>query len=205
MLKNAQRAEAENYYRTEASTLLRLYEQVQFEDVHHNLLPYMPRVPTQALDVGAGSGRDAAWLAARGWHVTAVEPSSELRAGGRKLHPSARIRWIDDTLPDLTQVKRLGHRYSLIMMSAVWMHVAEQDEAEALTTLASLSSPESLTAITVRSGGDTARRGFHDSDIPRLLRRAAEAGFIMLADSVTSDALGRPDIRWRHFVLGRAS
>lgn len=62
----------------------------------------------QALDVGVGSGRDAAWLAYKGYAVIAVEPSAKLRAAAKRLHPEATIRWLDDRLPDLSGVTRLG-------------------------------------------------------------------------------------------------
>ena len=39
----------------------------------------LPRPPGRALDVGAGTGRDAAWLARLGFQVVAVEPSGVLR------------------------------------------------------------------------------------------------------------------------------
>ena len=43
-------------------------------------MPHLPKLPNstsskQALDIGAGSGRDTAWLAAEGWNVVAVEPA----------------------------------------------------------------------------------------------------------------------------------
>ena len=53
------------------------------------------------LDVGAGTGRDAAWLARLGHEVVAVEPSAAMRAEAERRHPAARIRWIDDRLPGL--------------------------------------------------------------------------------------------------------
>jgi protein-L-isoaspartate O-methyltransferase len=42
------------------------------------------------LDVGAGSGRDAAWFAARGHDVVAVEPTSAMRSEGQHRHPDPR-------------------------------------------------------------------------------------------------------------------
>jgi SAM-dependent methyltransferase len=33
--------------------------------------------PGRALDIGMGQGRNAAWLAARGWQVTGIDPSGE--------------------------------------------------------------------------------------------------------------------------------
>jgi protein-L-isoaspartate O-methyltransferase len=48
------------------------------------------------LDIGSGSGRDAAYFAKQGHEVTAVEPVREMRLTAEKLHGKQRIRWIDD-------------------------------------------------------------------------------------------------------------
>ncbi|MBQ0897960.1 class I SAM-dependent methyltransferase, partial [Micromonospora sp. U56] len=39
--------------------------------------------PGEALDLAAGEGRNAVWLAGRGWRVTAVDFSPVAVAGGR--------------------------------------------------------------------------------------------------------------------------
>lgn len=49
-----------------------------------------------ALDVGAGSGRDAAWLASLGYEVVAAEPAAGMRIEAQRRHPDPRIRWLDD-------------------------------------------------------------------------------------------------------------
>ena len=40
--------------------------------------------PGRALDVGCGSGRDAVYLAQRGWHVTAVDFVDEALANAKR-------------------------------------------------------------------------------------------------------------------------
>ena len=56
------------------------YEALAFPDVHNSLLALLPAAEgALALDVGAGSGRDAAWLAEQGFEVVAVEPSRAMR------------------------------------------------------------------------------------------------------------------------------
>jgi protein-L-isoaspartate O-methyltransferase len=52
------------------------YESVAAETVHGWLVDLLPNAPALVLDIGAGTGRDAAWLASRGLEVVAVEPSS---------------------------------------------------------------------------------------------------------------------------------
>ncbi|MBM3645883.1 MAG: class I SAM-dependent methyltransferase [Alphaproteobacteria bacterium] len=75
--------------------------------VHGWLVDLLPRAPALVLDVGAGTGRDAAWLASRGLEVVAVEPSGPMLAEGQRLHPSPSIRWISNSLPGLDKLFRL--------------------------------------------------------------------------------------------------
>jgi SAM-dependent methyltransferase len=79
-----------------------MYESLAFEDAHQSILDLLPATPGRVLDVGAGSGRDAAWFAYRGHEVVAVEPSDNMRRQARERHADPRIRWIDDALPGLT-------------------------------------------------------------------------------------------------------
>ena len=58
------------------------------------LRPILPDEPSTILDVGAGSGRDTAWLAGLGHEVVALEPSEAMRETGRSRHDSPSIRWI---------------------------------------------------------------------------------------------------------------
>ena len=87
------------------------------------MLHLFPTTPSQVIDIGAGTGRDAAGFAELGHTVTAVEPTPELRPRPERLHPQPAITWIDDSLPDLDRVHALGERYDVVMLTAVWMHL----------------------------------------------------------------------------------
>ena len=52
--------------------------------------------PGTVLDVGAGEGADAVWLARNGWDVTAVEPSGVAleRAAGHARDAGVTVRWV---------------------------------------------------------------------------------------------------------------
>lgn len=63
------------HYEQNASSLANQYESLSFQDVHGSLLDLLPAPGSTVLDIGAGSGRDAAWFAANGYEVVAVEPS----------------------------------------------------------------------------------------------------------------------------------
>lgn len=53
----------------------------------------------KTLDIGAGSGRDTAWLTAHGYPTLGIEPSEGMRAEAARLHPECEFR--EDSLPDL--------------------------------------------------------------------------------------------------------
>ncbi|MEW6451314.1 MAG: class I SAM-dependent methyltransferase [Pseudomonadota bacterium] len=201
---NSAAAEAARYYAQNADALIGRYESVSFETVHADLIRHLPVEPGAALDVGAGSGRDAAWLAKRGWSVVAVEPSGTLREGGRRLHPEASIEWIEDTLPGLRRTRALDRKFDLVLLSAVWMHVPPEAEATALSVLAELAAPNAILSISVRMGGDETRRGFYSTDLPHLKRLAVEAGFALVGEGLSRDRFARPDVAWTSIVFRRS-
>jgi len=61
------------FYNEHAKKLSERYEEISFEKIFGDIIPILP-VPCAALDIGSGSGRDAAWLSRKGYKVTAIEP-----------------------------------------------------------------------------------------------------------------------------------
>jgi SAM-dependent methyltransferase len=130
-------------YADEAEELFRRYEAIPAADTHRAVLHLIPTAPSRILDIGSGTGRDAAWFAAQGHRVIAVEPTDALRLRAMALHPSPRIEWLDDSLPDLARLRLRDDRFDLVMLTAVWMHLDGPQRRRAMPNLASL----------VRSGG----------------------------------------------------
>ena len=99
-----------NYYDRNADTLSERYLALAPDTVHASWAQAVleGRAPGIACDVGAGSGRDANWLAEQGWEVIAVEPSRGMREKARR-HSHPRVSWLDDRLPALARVRSLGH------------------------------------------------------------------------------------------------
>ena len=91
------------FYDRHAGDLASLYEALSPDAVWSSIADLLPTGPDRlALDVGAGSGRDAAWLAARGLEVVAAEPAAGMRREA---------------------VHRIGLAFDLVLVGAVWMHV----------------------------------------------------------------------------------
>jgi SAM-dependent methyltransferase len=191
-------------YRESAQALIEQYERISFEDVHRPTLHLFPLPPATVLDIGAGTGRDAAALARRGHVVTAVEPTPELRAWGQANHLLP-IRWIDDMLPRLETVRALGERFDLLLLTAVWMHLDAAQQREAMRTLATLAAPGGLVSMTLRHGPVPMGRRMFDVTADEVSSLAAEFGLRAMYRAQAPDMLDRPDVRWTFLVLGAAA
>lgn len=197
----ANTAAAESYYEGRSEILLRKYEQVGFEAVHADLLPLIGDKTGNALDVGCGSGRDAAWLARHGWRVTAVDPSAAMLDGARQIHRGELIRWMRDGLPKLEKVASLGATFDLVLLSAVWMHIPENRQAESAATVARLVAPEGIVNVTIRTGAGESERGFHNTDVELLAATFAGHGVLPVNDVTDGDIFDREGVVWKKLTF----
>ena len=149
-------------YATEASDLLQRYEAMSFESVHAGVLSFFPRSDSLILDIGAGTGRDAAYFADQGHRVVAVEPTLEMREGAMFLHPSPNIEWLDDRLPELDLLLKRSNRYDVILLNAVWMHLDLQQRVSGMQTIAELVHAGSRVFFKLRHGAVPEGRVMHE-------------------------------------------
>ncbi|MEP0915078.1 methyltransferase domain-containing protein [Leptolyngbya sp. GB1-A1] len=198
------------WYEQNAANIIPAYESLRAEEVHSWLSGLIPHssagetashCPSLILDVGAGSGRDAAWLASLGHEVIAAEPAAAMREEGQRLHPDARIRWTDDCLPALQHVHRLGMAFDFILLSAVWMHVPPAERSRAFRKVITLLKPGGLLAITLRHGVAEAEREIYEVTWEEIERLARNHGATIVRKVEESDRLGRPDVSWTHVAL----
>lgn len=192
-------------YAESADALAKQYESISFADVHRDILHLIPTAPSQVLDIGAGTGRDAAALAALGHSVVAVEPTRELRAHGQRLNRSARIRWIDDALPDLSKVHARNERFDLIMLTAVWMHLDAEQRRRAMRRIANLLRPGGLMALSLRHGPVPPGRRMFEVSAAETCALAGEEGLETAHQSERVDTFGRPDVVWSVLAFRRST
>jgi SAM-dependent methyltransferase len=193
-----------NYYDRHAASLSERYLALAPEVVHGS---WAGTVLGQgrtgfACDIGAGSGRDANWLALQGWEVVAVEPSSAMRALAAR-GSDAKVTWLDDRLPELRRLRALGHRFDLVLVSAVWMHLPPAVRERAFRILAELLRPGGSLVITLRHGEDAAEnreRGFHAVSADELLACARRRALVSTLHVRNRDAR-REDLHWETLVF----
>ena len=86
--------------------------------------------PGRALDLAAGEGRNALWLAGRGWHVTAVDFSRAGLDKGRALEehhrPDEPVRWVH---ADVLTYDAEPASYDLVLLAYLQLPEAERRTA----------------------------------------------------------------------------
>ncbi len=139
-------------YAEEAEALFERYESIPAAEAHREVLHLIPAMPVRVLDIGSGTGRDAAWFAGRGHSVVAVEPSDAMRIPAMALHPSPRIDWLDDSLPDLAALRARRDTFDLVTLTAVWMHLDAAQRRQGMPNLAALMRPGATILMKIRHG-----------------------------------------------------
>ncbi|MBO1419134.1 bifunctional 2-polyprenyl-6-hydroxyphenol methylase/3-demethylubiquinol 3-O-methyltransferase UbiG [Streptomyces sp. FH025] len=191
-------------YGEQAEQLAVQYESVSFAQVHRSLLRrHYPAPPAAVLDVGAGTGRDAAALAALGHRVVAVEPTPELRAVGERLHAGSGVRWVADALPELPVLSAGGERFDLILITAVWMHLAPDEGPPAMDALVRLLAPGGRLALTLRHGPVPPGRRMFDLPPEHTIALATARGLRPIHRGERPDLHGREDVHWTELLLER--
>ena len=188
------------WYEKHASEAAALYESVSAEEMLGWVVDFLPVQGGRILDVGAGSGRDAAWLASQGYQVVAVEPSPAMRAEARKRHAGLNIQWEDERLPDLPRASSHGP-YDLILLSAVWIHLAQADRKRAFRKLVNQLGPGGTLAITLRRGPEIPERGIHEVTPDELENLAHDHGAFVVHCHESPDWLGREDVPWTQIAI----
>ncbi|HHU10766.1 MAG TPA: class I SAM-dependent methyltransferase [Intrasporangiaceae bacterium] len=80
--------------------------------------------PGTAVDLGAGEGRHAIWLADRGWHVSAVDfAEAGLERGWREAEERGLTERIDWIAADVTTWTPPVHAYDLVLIA--FLHLPE--------------------------------------------------------------------------------
>jgi SAM-dependent methyltransferase len=189
------------WYDDHAKDLAQGYEGIDPAKLYDWMRELLPQTNGTVMDIGAGTGRDAAWFARLGHDVVAVEPSSGMRAEGQKLHAEPGIRWLVDEMPNLTTVDRLGMEFDLVTLNAVWQHVPPSDRERAFRKVSGLVRAGGLLAITLRHGPLVGERGMYEVSAFEIERLAQNRGFTVEKIHRSADQIGRADVSWTCIAL----
>lgn len=189
-------------YSRAAGELARSYLAIDPAELYRPVAAWLPPMPARLLDVGAGSGRDAAWFGALGYAVTAVEPAGTLMEEGRRMRGGRdAFGVIEDRLPLLAEVTG---QFDAITVTAVWHHLPPAQRPEAMRTLAAHLRTGGVLILSLRHGPIPVTRPGFETD-PEEVRRDAEAaglGLVAAFARHSVHAAGRQArVHWSWLVL----
>jgi SAM-dependent methyltransferase len=191
-------------YAEQAEALVKQYESLSFAENHRLVLDLIPSAPRRVVDIGAGTGRDAAGFAALGHHVVAVEPTAELRTRAMALHPSPLIEWLDDSLPELACLMARGETFDVVMLTAVWMHLDATQRRRAMPRVASLLRPNGVMSLSLRYGPVPGGRRMFTVSAEETARLATAEGLsLVLCREGLPASLGQAGVTWTRLAFRR--
>jgi SAM-dependent methyltransferase len=182
------------FYSENSALLFSQYQSISFEKVHDSWIHDIDLKQCKtALDIGAGSGRDALALKCKKLCVTAIEPSDDLKALGQAFTGDD-VTWLNDTLPKLAKVK--DKTFDIILVSAVWMHLSPHEQSQSLQTIRTLLNDNGYLIITLRHGDFSDTRTAFEMDADRTIDEAKQQGLSLILSNHEGDKLSRDNVSW---------
>ncbi|NBF41873.1 MAG: methyltransferase domain-containing protein [Spirochaetes bacterium] len=189
------------YYETDAARITADYETV---DLSATLERIVLRLPPAAgiLELGAGSGRDAAFLLGRGFEVTVLDGSEAMAERAASLHPELAGRIRVHRLP--APLPFPDEAFDAVLSLATLMHLHRASIADVLTECRRVLRPGGTLAVSVpterpgldEAGRDDRGRHFTVMDAVAWQRLIRGADFEPVEEWSSADAAGRGGIRW---------
>ena len=126
--------------------------------------------PGKALDIACGEGRNAIWLAERGWDVTAIDFSDVAIEKGRQIavKRGANVNWMTE---DVCSWRLPKHEFDLV--AVLYLHTDSKERQQWLDNVINSVKP-SGTFIYIAHDPDNIENGVGGPQDPSLLPTVAE-------------------------------
>ncbi len=197
------------FYRENSRDMATAYDASEGGVSRYFPLAFLPG--SRVLDIGCGSGRDAAILLSQGFDVRGIDPCREFIEHARAAHPLLADRVAVGQLPDLEGID--DGAVDGVLCSAVLMHLPEERLFDAAFGIRRVLKPGGRLLLSLPTDGtidpvtrrDAAGRLFTDLTPERCQLLFERLGFRLSQRWSSPDALGRPHRQWTTMLLNLES
>lgn len=197
-----------SYYDDNASQVSRKYESADMSHIAHLFLRHLPDKGSKILDLGCGSGRDAAFLLESGYNLRGVDASANMIEEALKEHPELAGRLSVEAVPLPEGSALLKETFQAVVAMAMLMHVPEQDLFQTAFQIKRMLGGGGIAFLSVSTGRMGVDAGGRDGNGRLFQERPPEElqliferlGFRLAAAYRTPDAFSR-GILWHTLVF----
>ena len=190
-----------NYYNQNSLDIAKRYESADVTQLHDFLLSGLKPCGS-LLELGCGSGRDAAFMVSQGFKVLATDGSAAMVEQAQRHHPELAGQVTQLELPD-----GLSNKFGIydgIYAVAVLMHLSVQDIETTLSGVNALLAPRGRFIFSVPARRDAAMTNGFDANGRRFTALSPNAWtdlclkckLQVVSTMMSEDGLGRGGIAW---------
>ncbi len=197
-----------SYYENNAKHLSQRYESANVDNIHALLLKTFPS-KSYLLEIGCGSGRDAAFMHGNGYDVLAIDGSREMIAEAKRCHPELVGRLEVIKIPDELHFELSS--FDGVYCIATLMHLDKSEIDQTIEKVAMILKAGSkfLFSVSVQRddlddhGKDEKGRHFTTMTEFEWIKCCEKYGLQLEHSEITSDGLDRDGIVWLTCVVGK--
>ncbi len=198
--------ETVEYYDLHAADFCDKHDAIRLDPFHKEIRTCLPK-GSKLLEIGCGSGRDAARALADGYDVIALDGSKGLLAEIPKRHPELKNRLVFGIMPCKTDFA--DEYFDGFYSVACLMHLYEKDLLPTMKELYRVTKKGGKGLVSIPSTRDDVNEdGVDDKGRTMNLmptevwtKYFEEAGFMVTHGGEEPDKIGRPGVFWLTFVL----
>ncbi len=197
-----------SYYENNAKHLSQRYESAKVDNIHSLLLNTFS-TKSYLLDIGCGSGRDAAFMHQNAYDVLAIDGSREMITEAKRCHPELADRLEVIKIPDEFHFESFS--FDGVYSIATLMHLDKDSIDRTIEKIAMTLKPGGKFFFSVSiqrndindHGEDEKGRYFTTMSEPEWITCCEKHGLQLEHSEVTADGLDRDGIVWLTCVVGK--
>ncbi len=190
-----------NFYSNNAALLSTRYESANVSDLQSKLLDCFKN-KHQLLELGCGSGRNAAFMIDHGFQVTGIDGSEEMIHSAIELHPKLNGNLIAAEIPE--DLYKIEKTFDGIYSIATLMHLKESQVKLVIKELSNLLNSDGILFFSVsiarddinEMGFDNKGRFFLMLDKDKWISICRNNGFKEVSITQSEDGLNRDGMTW---------